>query len=148
MIFETDDRYRCLELIAFLSIKPRKALEAGLKKQVGLTYPQFGALFALRGRRGLSQKALAGILETDTTNMMVICDSLEKKGFLRRETARGDRRSNSLAVTALGEKALARALPIAGEAYAPLFDALSGKEYSRLLSLLEKLRGAWLAREI
>ncbi len=71
----------------------------------GITYPQMGVLLAVsRGGPGMSQTDLARTLETDTTTITVICDSLEKKKLVTREPNPTDRRSKLILLTAAAAK--------------------------------------------
>ena len=72
-----------------------------------MTYPQMAVLMLLHRTDDVSQRELADLTETDTTNMMVICDSLEKRGWINRVTHEKDRRIKRICLTEKGKKAYA-----------------------------------------
>ena len=72
-----------------------------------MTYPQMAVLMLLHRTDGISQRELADLNETDTTNMMVICDSLEKRGWINRVTHENDKRIKRICLTEKGKNAYA-----------------------------------------
>ncbi len=137
MIFESGVP-RLFELIAAITIKTTRLVEKKLKK-FGLTYPQFGALFALSNREGLRQNELAGVLDIDTTTVMVICDGLEKKELLRRARDERDRRAYRLFPTESGKELLEAAVPEVTEVYLPIANMISGDEVEQIIPVLERM---------
>ena len=110
--------------------------------ELGLTAPEAGVLRLLAGQPGLSQRALAARLGSAPSRVVVLVDSLETKGLVRRERSASDRRNHELRLTADGE-AMVRRLGLAardheGELMAPL----TKQEHAQLTALLEKLREA------
>jgi DNA-binding MarR family transcriptional regulator len=79
---------------------------------------------------------------------MVICESLEKKGLIRRETVETDRRSYRLSATESGLAAIKIAMPVAASTYGPLLAALTEEDQAILTPILEKLRAAMAALEV
>lgn len=128
-------------LMAGITTKMRKNVESVLKTK-GLTYPQFGALFTLMEKSGITQKELAIYLETDTTTAMVICDSLEKKKFIRRVADKSDRRVNRLEVTDFGCEVMEAVSPEVKKLYIPLMSSMTNDEWEMLESCLKKINNA------
>lgn len=115
MIFTKAGIGRFFELVSGVYINYRHLVEGVLKRH-GITYPQMGALLALSKRgESLTQTKLAETLETDTTNTMVICDSLEKKGLIERKENPKDRRSKLVSSTPKGVSVFRHAFEEIGE---------------------------------
>ncbi|NIM91487.1 MAG: MarR family transcriptional regulator [Candidatus Aminicenantes bacterium] len=138
MLFEETLMGHMIELVWRIYFFSRRAFDLDLKK-VKLTYPQFGALRALNIKENISQKQLAAMLETDTTNVMVVCDSLEKKKLIKRTSNPSDRRENLLVMTEKGKARFKKAM-YSMEAYTgKIVGQLSKKELSVVIPILEKL---------
>ena len=103
-----------------------------------LTPVQFAALTAIAARPGLDQATLASAIVFDRVTTGGVIDRLEAKGFVRREIAKGDRRSRRLHLQPAGTVALQEAEPIVREIQSKLLAGLSVKERSTLLHLLTK----------
>ncbi len=90
----------------------------------GLTSEQWAVLYRLCEAEGITQRALAERTEKDPTNVTRILDQLERKGLVRREPNREDRRSFMLTATRQGRELAAELAPIerqiAGELVAGL----------------------------
>ena len=106
-----EPQWKLFQLISGIYIKSRRLAEEMLRP-LNVTWPQFGALAQLFQRDRMTQKELAERLETDTTTVMVLCDSLEKKGWLNRVKDPSDRRVNRLRLTEEGKMVFASAYPI------------------------------------
>jgi DNA-binding MarR family transcriptional regulator len=129
---------KIIQLIARINIKTRKLSELALRP-IGLTLPQFGTLHALQEHKGVSQRELATVMEVDTTTVMVVCDSLEKKGYLRRIQDPSDRRINRLEVTEKGYECIKMALPLIASVFDPLVSSFTEDETASVCPVLEKL---------
>ena len=104
-VFLEDDLYfRVIQLIDSISAYNRRHVERHLKS-LNMTYPQMAVLMLLHRTDGISQRELADLNETDTTNMMVICDSLEKRGWIKRVIHEKDRRIKRICLTEEGKQA-------------------------------------------
>ena len=104
-IFAEGDLYfRTIQLIDAISAYNRRHVERKLRP-LNMTYPQMAVLMLLHRTDGISQRELADLNETDTTNMMVICDSLEKRGWIKRVVHEHDRRIKRICLTEEGRKA-------------------------------------------
>jgi len=107
-LFEDDPYHRLMQLVGALHAKARQFTERRLRP-LGMTYPQLAALMALHHEDGVTQTELAASMETDTTTVMVLCDSLEKKGWVKRTPDGSDRRVNRLLLTEAGRRAYSEA---------------------------------------
>jgi MarR family transcriptional regulator, temperature-dependent positive regulator of motility len=103
-----------------------------------LTSVQFAALMAIAARPGLDQATLASTIVFDRVTTGGVIDRLETKGFVRREIAKGDRRSRRLHLQPAGEVALAEAKPIVREIQLKMLAGLAAKEQVTLVRLLRK----------
>lgn len=75
-----------------------------------LTLPQLRALVLLSRRGALNVTGLAEALGVDRSNASRVCDQLENRGLVRRETADGDRRNVVLEVTPEGTRLVSELL--------------------------------------
>lgn len=140
MIFDQEPVTRFIGFASGIHFKIQRITERELKA-LGLTYSQFGVLAAIAEKDGRTQRELADRLETDANTVMVVCDSLEKKGLARRCPDPADRRIWRISVTPRGSKAFAKALAIVQALYRPLSRVISEKEVDKALPLLERLYG-------
>lgn len=69
-----------------------------------VTLPQLRALVVLSRSGALNVTGLAEALGVDRSNASRVCDQLETRGLVRRETADGDRRNVVLEVTPQGTR--------------------------------------------
>ena len=81
-------------------------------------------------------------MDTDATTIMVICDSLEKKGFLKRMKDPSDRRVNRLILTEKGKDVLSKAFPLMMKRYEFFVNSISQEELEAVTPILEKLGAA------
>lgn len=130
--------WKLFALISGIYIKSRRLAEESLKP-LNVTWSQFGALFHLSLEDRVTQRELAGRLESDTTTVMVICDSLERKGWLNRVKDPRDRRVNRLVLTAEGRSVFEKAYPLMMAGYKLFVDAISQKRIVIVLPILEEL---------
>src|SRR3990170_1845666 len=101
MLSENPTGRKVFELIVGIYLKSERLAKQELKT-LGVTFSQFRAMMVLSQKDNITQREFADIIETDTTTVMVICDSLEKKGWLRRVSDATDRRVNRLVLTDSG----------------------------------------------
>jgi MarR family transcriptional regulator, organic hydroperoxide resistance regulator len=94
------------------------------------------ALFKLDG--GLAMKELAQRMGCDASFVTTIADTLEKRGFIRREPGQRDRRVKNLLLTPDGSAARERMLAQLA-AKMPWCYALDASERACLLTLLRKM---------
>lgn len=138
MLFENEPYYELVQLVAGIHINIRKYTEKQIKV-INMTYPQLGALMALIRNDGITQKELAALLETDTTTSKVLCDSLEKKGWLKRTADKKDRRVNRLQLTDKGKQMYAEAMNLIQTGYVNVFNKIQLDELNGVLPFLGRL---------
>jgi DNA-binding MarR family transcriptional regulator len=137
MLFENEPYFKLIQLVAGIHIRTRKFTERKIKK-LNMTYPQLGALMALIRKDDITQSQLAELLETDNTTSMVLCDSLEKRGWLLRTRDKTDRRVNRLSLTDSGRDIYAQAMNLIHTGYEYVFNKTQPNEMNKLLPYLEQ----------
>jgi DNA-binding MarR family transcriptional regulator len=138
MLFEETPAGFMVELIWRIYFLSKRVIDRNLKK-VNLTYPQFGTLVALGKKENISQSKLAGFFGIDTTNMMVICDSLEKKKLIERRPNPDDRRENLIVRTENGKHLTQRAMKLMEGYVGDIIGRLDQKEIASAMPVLKKL---------
>jgi DNA-binding MarR family transcriptional regulator len=133
-----EPHWKLYALLSGIYLKSRRLSEESLKT-LRITFPQFGALLNLSFQDNITQKELSERLDTDTTTVMVVCDSLEKKGYLRRLKDPADRRVNRLVLTNGGKNVIAKAYPLMMRRYEFFANAISQRELEVIIPVLEKL---------
>lgn len=136
-----EPHWKLYALISGIYQKSRRLSEETLKK-LRITFPQFGVLLRLSFQDNITQKELSDIMDTDTTTIMVICDSLQKKGFLKRMKDPSDRRVNRLILTEEGKNIVSKAYPLMMKRYEFFVNSISQKELETITPILEKLYAA------
>ena len=136
-----EPHWKLYAVISGIYQKSRRLSEESLKA-FRLTFPQFGVLLRLSFQDNVTQKELSDIMDTDTTTIMVICDSLQKKGFLKRMKDPSDRRVNRLILTEKGKNVVSKAFPLMMKRYELFVNSISQKELETITSILEKLYAA------
>jgi len=136
-----EPHWKLYALITGIYLKSRRLSEETLKR-LRITFPQFGVLLRLSFQDNITQKELSDIMDTDTTTIMVICDSLQKKGFLIRMKDPSDRRVNRLILTEEGKNIVSKAYPLMMKRYEFFVNSISQKELETITPILEKLHAA------
>jgi len=104
-----------------------------------ITARQYGALHILAHIDNLDQKRLARLLFVDQTNIRIILEGLEKRGFVRRIQSTDDRRRILVEMTESGRLAEDSFEKKAQAAQGQFLKNLSGAEQKTLANLLTKL---------
>ena len=138
MLFENEPYFKLIQLVAGIHIKTRQFTERKIKN-LNMTYPQLGALMALVRKDDITQSQLAKLLETDNTTVMVLCDSLEKRGWLERKRDKTDRRVNRLLLTDSGRDIHTQAINLIHTGYEYVFNKIQANEMNRVLPFLEQV---------
>ncbi len=138
MLFEETIAGHVIELIWRIYFFTRKGIDHNLK-ELDLTYPQFGTLVALGKKENISQKRLAEALGTDTTNVMVVCDSLEKKDLIERTSDPKDRRVNLIVRTGKGKRLTSDAMKLMEDYVGRITGRLEENELRGVLPTLKRL---------
>ena len=133
-----ENHWKIFALSSGIYLKTRKLAEKYLKP-LKITWPQFVTLLNLSQGDNISQKELAARMESDTTTTMVLCDSLEKKGWIKRIKDTSDRRINRLQVTPQGESVFSLAYPLIKAKYKMLTEQVSSDDLQIALSILSRL---------
>jgi DNA-binding MarR family transcriptional regulator len=113
---------------------------------VPITPVQGGMLVVLAANPGLTQTALARMMNVEGPTLMQSIDRLEQRGYLQRVRRPGDRRSYSLQLTPRGREALDAIegfLPVRDEA---LLVDLTPAEIEQLAELLTRIVNRGYAR--
>lgn len=107
-----------------------------------LTPGEFGLLVLVERNAGLSQTALSRALAIDRSTLVPILNRLQARGFLVRHASPTDGRTHALALTAAGEKALAKFARLVKAHEKRITAGLSAAETRALIELLDKVRTA------
>ncbi len=140
MMTPDEPHWRLFHLISGIYIKSRRLAEESLKP-LDVTWPQFGALAQLAREDRITQRELADRLEADATTTMVLCDSLERKGWLNRVKDPSDRRVNRLVLTDEGRGVFAEAYPVMLSGYRLFTGAISPEKIEVVTPVLGELYG-------
>lgn len=87
----------------------------------------------------VSAGVLAREMNVSTARIARALNTLEAKGFIKRESETGDARKVIIKLTAQGEKALEQRMREVEKIVEPLFYNLTEEELAKLFSLLKKL---------
>lgn len=133
-----EPHWKIFALASGIYLKSRRIAEKSLEP-LNVTWPQFGALLNLARGDNITQRELADRLEVDATTTMVLCDSLEKKGWLNRTKDPSDRRLNRLILTEEGKNVFAKANPLMMSKYKIITDGVSHEKIEAAIPVLEEL---------
>ncbi len=115
----------------------------------GLTMGQFAVLEALLHLGPLSQRLLCRKLLRSGGDVTIVVGNLEKRGFVRRERQRDDRRSMVVHLTGSGRRLIQRVFPEHARRIAREMARLTPAEQETLRVLCRKLgRGEDLCEEL
>lgn len=90
------------ESIGYWVCRTSRALEQALNEELtphGITYRQWQVLCWLAIDGPLTQRELADRLRVEAPTVVGILDSMERRGWIRREAAKGDRRKKRIVPT-------------------------------------------------
>lgn len=105
----------------------------------GLTHGQFAVLEALLHLGPLNQCDLARKLLRSGGNLTVVVDNLEKRGLVRRERQKDDRRMVIVSLTPSGRRLITRIFPQHAAAITAEMSRLAPEEQETLRALCRKL---------
>ncbi len=146
MLFEETLAGHMIELIWRIHFLSKRVIDQNLKK-LNLTYPQFGILVALSKQENISQRKLAEFFGIDTTNTMVICDSLEKKKLIQRKSNPKDRRENLIVRTERGKVLTQKAMRRMESYVIEITGKLEKKDIVSITPVLKKLHDSLMQAE-
>ncbi len=100
---------------------------------------QFSVLLLIRHNPGSKQSDIAEALGILRPNFVAMMDELDRRGLTRRTTAKEDRRSYSLMLTAAGEKLLDAGMKVVAEHETRVTGMMTKEEQKLLLDLLARI---------
>jgi DNA-binding MarR family transcriptional regulator len=106
---------------------------------LNITTTQYGILFILRHRPGTDQVSVAKLLGLDRSTTGMVVNKLEQAGLIGRGVGLSDRRRRSLELTPAGKIMLARLARPAERAQARVLAALTPRERTQFLDMLDRL---------
>lgn len=108
-------------------------------QSVRITPVQGGMLLVIESQPGLSQTALASIMDVEGPTLVQALSRLEEAGLVLRTRRADDRRSYSLQLTGAGRDALAAVQAVVPHRELELLGDLTDEERSLLLALLQRV---------
>ncbi|HTS30190.1 MAG TPA: MarR family winged helix-turn-helix transcriptional regulator [Bryobacteraceae bacterium] len=96
-------------------------------------------LLAIAGEGNVSQHEIASLCGLDPSSLVAVLDSLERRGWLRRQRNPRDRRVQWVQRTPAGDRLFTRALPRAQRAEEQQLAVLSDSDQRRLVAAMRKL---------
>lgn len=118
----------------------RKCFEKNCR-HTGMTRAQWQVLSLLNRNQGITQGALAELLEVEPISIGRMVDRLEKAGMLERRPHPSDRRAWCLHLLPASQPVLEALKDLAATTRAELMAGLSKAEQRQALELLEKMKG-------
>jgi MarR family transcriptional regulator, 2-MHQ and catechol-resistance regulon repressor len=105
----------------------------------GITLGQFAVLEALHHLGPMCQHTLAKKLLRSGGNITLVVDNLEKRGWVRRERQKDDRRMVRIHLTPKGARLIAKVFPEHAAAITKIMSALTEQEQEDLRRIAGKL---------
>ncbi|UCE64168.1 MAG: MarR family transcriptional regulator [Nitrospirota bacterium] len=117
-------------------------------ESMGLTPSQFDVIAELGDTAGLTCADLSEATLVTKGTLTGVLDRLEKKGLVKRETIRGDRRATKVRLTVKGDALFRKVFPTHADFLRPYFQgALSPPEVKTMKSMLVRLRKSFVNHE-
>lgn len=107
--------------------------------QKGVTLRQFAVLAAIAEREEQTQTDLVVATGVDRSTLADMISRMEKRGWVKRKTAKSDARAKWVSLTATGRRTLAAATPIAKRADQKMLDALGVRQRESFIRMLRDL---------
>lgn len=105
----------------------------------GLTITQFGVMEVLSSLGPLNQREIARKILKSSGNITLVIDNLEKRGLVKRERSKEDRRYYAVDLTAAGRKLIGTIFPRHAAKVVEEMKALTGAEQEELSRLCRKV---------
>ena len=105
----------------------------------GLTVTQFGVLEALYSLGPLNQREIARKILKSSGNITLVIDNLEKRGLVKRERSKEDRRYYAVDLTAAGRKMIGTIFPRHAAKIVEEMKALTAAEQEELSRLCRRV---------
>lgn len=109
-------------------------------RSLGFTQEQWRALWHLSRNEGLTQTALAGLLEIQPISLTRALDRLADQGLIERRPAPNDRRAMQVYLTGAAGPVIARLEAILDDFRAAAVSGLDDGEQARTAALLRRMR--------
>ncbi len=120
--------------------KIRSSLQRMLnEKGIDLTVDQWVLVDHIARDQGISQNALAEITYKDPPTVTRIIDLLEKKGFVERRNAVGDRRKFNIHMTKKGLQVRDEAFPVVAEIRRRGWGELNEADYQQFVHIMDSI---------
>lgn len=136
-------KYALKDSIAYRFIRGANSINQSLNKSLhsyGVAIEQRATLEIIKYEADVNQTMIAKLLGKDKTTISRSLNSLEKKGFIKRESdIENDKRSNKIVLTSKGEDILEESFGEVTAFRENLNDKLSKKEHDILFDILDKL---------
>lgn len=117
-----------------------------IKETFGINQTQFNLLSQLdRAPEGIRMGEVARRTVVTGSNVTVVVDDLERRGFVMRQTAEGDRRATVITLTANGRTAFAAMAPIHAGWIEEIFAEIPKHEKRELVERLDGLKAGMRA---
>jgi len=137
---EADNRLR--QLVGYNMKRAYHEIQTELTaalKPLKLKVGSFAALAAIADCPGLKQSALAETLAIEQANLVALIDQLERRGLIKRERARTDRRAYALFATADGRQLCQRADIICRELEARFLADIPHSDIDQLITCIQSI---------
>jgi len=134
MSFESD------KSIAFLIAKARNVLKNEFEKELKsykLSYAHRVILIRLSEKEGLTQKELAQDTYFEQSNLTLMLDKLEQKGFVKRTAKENDRRAYIITITSDGKKLVDTLVQMGEDVMEKALSGLSSIQKEELAEMLQ-----------
>ena len=109
-------------------------------RSLGLTQAQARALLHLARNEGISQVALARLLEIQPITLLRQLDRLADAALIDRRPNPRDRRAQQIYLTPAGEALLGKIMQLGGSLAEEAFEGLDAEGLSRLIGGLERIK--------
>jgi DNA-binding MarR family transcriptional regulator len=108
--------------------------------QFGLSPAQYAILVLIDNNPGLTQTRLAEAILLDRSSLVPVLDRLEQESLVERRDSPGDRRSNSVWLTAKGRNLLKQVTPLVTSHEVRLAAGFAKEEKEQLLRYLQRIQ--------
>lgn len=109
------------------------------KKGISLTKAQLILLRRLVMHQGIPQNNLAYITNRDKTSLTRLIQTMEKKGMVKREPDKDDKRVNLVYITKYGQETLEKAFPVIYNIIDNIQTGISSHELANAIDVLKKI---------
>ena len=134
--------YALKNSIAYRFIKAANTVNNKLNKKLSpfnIAIEQRATLEIIKFEKDVNQTKIAELLGKDKTTISRSLNSLEKKGLIKKSEISGDKRSNRVELTKLGEKILEDTIEEVSSYRESLNEKLTKEEIEAFFKILDKL---------